>query len=151
MTISPLSGQASEPGSARMHHAHLFSHDLDAALKWYHEWFGAEILADHSFGGARNMLVRIGDGRLNFYEQPPRDGGRNSVHHLGMQVRDLAGLAQRMRNAGIDLRSDVRVLDELDYLMVEGPDGVLWELFEWKGAIEPDTGLEAWFGWPQTQ
>lgn len=134
---------------ARMHHAHLFASDLDASIEWYRRWFGAEVMADHVFAGARNVMVRIGDGRLNFYDQPPRDRGRNAVHHLGMQVRDLAGLARAMRSAGVELRSDIRVLDELDYLMVEGPDGVLWELFEWKGADRPDDGLEGWFDWPR--
>ncbi len=133
---------------ARMHHAHLFASDLDAALEWYRHWFGAEVLADHTFAGARNVMVRIGDGRLNFYDQAPPDAGRNAVHHLGMQVADLAALARSMAEAGIGLRSEIRMLEELDYLMVEGPDGVLWELFEWKHASVPDVGLDAWFGWP---
>ena len=138
------------PADARMHHAHLFAADLDASIEWYRRWFGAEVMADHVFAGARNVMVRIGDGRLNFYDQPPRARGRNAVHHLGMQVLDLAGLAREMRDTGVELRSDIRVLDELDYLMVEGPDGVLWELFEWKGADRPDNGLEGWFDWPRT-
>ncbi|MEL7157649.1 MAG: VOC family protein [Actinomycetota bacterium] len=119
---------------ARFHHAHLFATDLEASLAFYRRWFDAEVLADHHFAGARNVMVRIGDGRLNFYDQPPRDRGRNAVHHLGLQVEGLADLVARMAEAGVEIRSAIRELPELDYLMVAAPDGVLLELFEWKGA-----------------
>jgi hypothetical protein len=71
------------------------------------------------------------------------------VHHLGFQVDDLADLAARMSAAGFELRSPIRELPELDYLMIEAPDGVLLEVFEYKGS--PDgaaSGLDAWFGEP---
>lgn len=134
-------------GRARFHHAHLFASDLDATLEFYRRWFGAEVVADHVFAGARNVMVQVGDGRLNVYDQPPRDRGLNAVHHLGFQVEDLAGLVARMTAAGVAFRSGIRVLPELDYIMVEGPDGVLLELFEYKPDGErPRPGLDDWFG-----
>lgn len=136
-----------------MHHAHLFASDLETSLNWYQQWFGAEVVADHEFAGARNVMVAIGDGRLNFYDQPPRDAGRNAVHHLGMQVEGLVSLRAAMVAAGESVRSEIRELDELDYLMVEGPDGVLWELFEWKGTPDAEgstePSLSRWFDWCQ--
>ncbi len=131
---------------ARFHHPHLFAADLDVTLAFYRRWFGAEVVADHSFAGSRNVMVMVGDGHINIYDQPPRDHGRNAVHHLGFQVDDLAGLVAEMGKAGIQLRSAVRELPELDYIMVEGPDGVLLELFEYKPG-PPRPGLDRWFGW----
>jgi len=133
--------------ASRFHHAHLFASDLGETLRFYELWFDAVTVADYEFAGARNVMVQVGDGRLNFYDQAPRDNGRNAVHHLGFQVDDLADLATRMNVAGLELRSGVRELDELDYLMIEGPDGVLLELFEYKGAPNGDAnGLDDWFG-----
>ena len=133
-------------GTARFHHAHLFATDLDASLDFYRTWFGAEVVADHVFAGARNVMVRIGDGRLNFYDQPPRQQARSAIHHLGLQVEDLAGLVATMTEAGVAFRTPIRELTELDYIMVEAPDGVLLELFEWKGPDGPDDeGLTGWF------
>ena len=132
---------------ARLHHTHLFASDLDASLRFYQEWFGAEVLADHHFAGARNVMVRIGDGRLNFYDQPPRDRGRNAIHHLGIQVEGLTELVERMAAGGIEMRSAIRILPELDYIMIAAPDGVLLELFEWKGQEAADPGLDSWFEW----
>ena len=92
-------------------------------------------------------MVRVGTGMLNFYDQPPRGTGPSSVHHLGFQVDDLAELIASMTDAGFTVRSPIRELPELDYLMVEAPDGVLLELFEYKGSPDGATnGLDDWFG-----
>lgn len=132
--------------AARFHHAHLFASNLDDTLRFYERWFDATVVADHEFAGARNVMVRVGTGMLNFYDQAPKAQGKNAVHHLGFQVDDLADLAARMEHSGIDLRSGVRELAELDYLMVEAPDGVLLEVFEYKGSPNGDeNGLDAWF------
>lgn len=134
-------------GVVRFHHAHLFASDLDDTLDFYRRWFGAEVVADQQFAGARNVMVRVGDGRLNFYDQAPRDRGRNAVHHLGFQVDALADLVERMAEAGFEFRSPIRELAELDYIMIEAPDGVLLEVFEYKGSADgAATGLDEWFG-----
>lgn len=130
----------------RLHHTHLFASDLDASLDFYRRWFGAEVLADETFAGSRNVLVRIGDGRLNFYDQPPRDRGRNAIHHLGIQTDDLPGLVARMEAGGVAFRKPITETGDLRYVMVEAPDGVLLELFE----ADPDRfdgGTRRWFAW----
>ena len=132
--------------ASHFHHAHLFASDLDATLRFYEQWFAATVVADQEFAGARNVMVQVGSGRLNFYDQAPRDTGRNAVHHLGFQVDDLADLVTRMTEAGIELQSPIRELAELDYIMIEAPDGVLLEVFEYKGSPDGETnGLNDWF------
>lgn len=133
--------------SVRLHHTHIFASDLDATIEFYRRWFDADVVADHTFAGSRNVMVGIGDGRLNIYDQAPRDLGRNAVHHIGLQVDGLAALVARMITGGVAFRSEIRVLPELDYIMVEAPDGILLELFEYKGSPDgPNTDLDAWFG-----
>lgn len=131
----------------RLHHAHLFATDLAASLDFYRRWFDAEVLSDETFAGARNVLVAIGDGRLNFYDQPPRDRGRNAIHHLGIQTDDLAGLVERMTAGGVAFRKPITTTDSLSYVMVEGPDGVLLELFEADPA-DHEGATRRWFAWP---
>ena len=132
---------------ARLHHVHLFAADLEASLDFYRRWFGAEVLADEVFAGARNVLVRIGEGRLNFYDQPPRDRGRTAVHHLGIQTDDLATLVAEMAAGGVSFRKPITRTADLSYVMVEGPDGVLLELFE-ADAADHSGGAAEWFAWP---
>lgn len=134
------------PPRARLHHTHLFASDLDASLEFYRRWFGAEVLGDEVFAGSRNVLVAVGDGRLNFYDQPPPNRGRNAVHHLGIQTDDLAALVERMRAGGVAFRKPITEVDQLSYVMVEGPDDVLIELFE-ADAADHRGGTARWFAW----
>jgi catechol 2,3-dioxygenase-like lactoylglutathione lyase family enzyme len=144
MDSDPSGGEALP--RARLHHVHLFASDLAASLAFYERWFGAEVLADEVFAGARNVLVRIGDGRLNFYDQPPRDRGRNAVHHIGIQTEDLPRLVERMREGGVAFRKPIAGSPGVGYVMVEGPDGVLIELFEAQTS-RLSGGAREWFAW----
>jgi catechol 2,3-dioxygenase-like lactoylglutathione lyase family enzyme len=111
-----------------MHHAHLFASDLDAALKFYQDMFGGEILADLNMAGARNVFVAIGKGRLHFYDQPPKDEGKGAIHHIGIQTDDLEGLVARMK--GFQFRKPISDFGFWKYAMVQAPDNVLLELFQ---------------------
>ena len=140
--LAIMTGQKTAPaGTCDLHHAHLFAADLDAALDFYRRWFGAEVAWDGMFAGVRNVFVRIGGGRLHFYDQAPRAHARNAVHHLGVRVRGLEPLVARMREGGVALRTDIRRHPEGSYLMLEAPDGVLLELFEPDPAGLPDAAV----------
>lgn len=141
-----MSGDRMPGPRIRLHHTHLFASDLDASIEFYRRWFGAEVVGDEVFAGSRNVLVTIGDGRLNFYDQPPRDRGRNAVHHLGIQTEDLKGLVERMRAGGVEFRKPVSDAGGLSYVMVEGPDGVLLELFQ-ADPGDHSGGASRWFAW----
>ncbi|MBI4768569.1 MAG: VOC family protein [Deltaproteobacteria bacterium] len=120
----------SERSSFNLHHVHLFASNIKASLEFYAKWFGAKVVWDGLYADARNIFVQIGGGRLHFYDQPPRGDGKNTYHHLGIQVGDLDGLYQRMEREGFPLRQPIKRSADGAYLMVEAPDGVLLELFE---------------------
>ena len=48
--------------------------------------------------GARNVFIRIGNGRLHLYDQPPKNPGRGSIHHFGIQTDNLARLSRKFEN-----------------------------------------------------
>ena len=136
----------------RLHHVHLFATDLDQSIAFYTRSFGGEVLADETFAGARNVMMRIGDGRLNFYDQPPPGHGRNAVHHLGIQVEDLQALVDRMTADGYAFRKPIQGVPGSRYTMAEAPDGVLLELFE-MNATDPNMphGAAPWFAWSDNE
>ncbi len=80
--------------------------------------------------GVRNVLLRLGPGHINFYDQPPKDSGRGGVHHLGIRTDDLVALFAHMEAEGFAFRKAITDLGQVKYVMVEGPDQVLIELFE---------------------
>ena len=119
--------------SQRYHlqHTHLFASDLDATIDFYRTWFDAEVIWDGDVAGARNVFMKIGIGAMHLYDQPPRDRGKNAIHHLGMQVVGLADLYQRMKAADLHVPNPIRHFEGGGgYFMLGAPDGVVIEVFE---------------------
>ena len=112
------------------HHAHLFTEDIERTIAWWRDMLGGEVKYDGEFGGARNVFLRVGSGRIHLYDQKPRDRGKGAVHHLGIRTDDLAALERRLRDAGVEFRSAIRDFGAWKYLMCSAPDNVLLELFE---------------------
>ncbi|TFG12012.1 MAG: VOC family protein [Promethearchaeota archaeon] len=113
-----------------LHHAHLFASDIDKSITFYREMFGAEILFDLEMAGARNVMIAIGSSKINFYDQPPKDSGRGGVHHLGIETENIEALVAHMINKGFEFKKSIKNLGVWKYIMAEGPDHVLLELFE---------------------
>ncbi|MCZ6473406.1 MAG: VOC family protein [SAR324 cluster bacterium] len=132
--------------SEHLHHAHIFASDMEATVAWWRDMLGGEVCFDGDFGGARNVFMKVGAGRLHIYDQPPRGAGRNtSIHHLGIRTDDLHALAARLRGKGVSLRSAPRDFGAWKYLMCMAPDNVLLELFQIDTAQAPPE-LAAYFG-----
>lgn len=113
-----------------LQHVHLFASNVDETIAFYKKWFDARVIWDDEFGGARNVFMKIGIGAMHLYDQPPRDLGPGTVHHLGFQVVGLRDLYDRMKAEGIHLPNPIRELFDGGYFMVKAPDNVLLEVFE---------------------
>lgn len=132
--------------AARLHHAHIFAADMDATIAFWTTHLGARVQADEVLLGSRNVMIAVGDGRLNVYDQPPRSAERGPVHHLGIQVRNLEQLVHEMATAGVAFRKGITHGEGFKYVMAEAPDGILLELFESIEAAMPPAAAE-WFSW----
>lgn len=137
-------------GSERCHlqHVHLFASDLAQSIAYYTRWFDAEVIWDGTHAGTRNVFVRVGRGALHFYDQPPRELGRNAIHHIGIQVVGLQDQYDRMRAGGVALPHPIRWMGEPGsggYFMVQAPDRVLIEVFE--PGMEYEQRVLAYFGY----
>jgi catechol 2,3-dioxygenase-like lactoylglutathione lyase family enzyme len=113
-----------------LHHTHLFASDLNRTLRFYTEFFGGRVVLDLEMAGARNVFMRLGQGRLHFYDQPPRNPVRGNIHHLGIMTDELEALVQKLRAGGVPLRRGITDYGFWKYIMVPAPDHVLLELFE---------------------
>ncbi len=113
-----------------LHHVHLFASDMAATLSWWRRHLGARVLNDEILAGSRNVLIGVGMGRINIYDQPPRDHGRGGVHHLGVRVANLRAEWERLQAQGVTSRNGLREHGSWRYVMIEAPDNVLVELFE---------------------
>jgi catechol 2,3-dioxygenase-like lactoylglutathione lyase family enzyme len=137
-----------------LHHVHLMASDIEATIAFWRDHFGAVIMLDAEFAGARNVFLRVGEGRLHLYAQPPKHVGQGTVHHLGVETDELEALVARLKAAGVSV-TDVRRHPEACYAMARGPDGLLLELFQPDPAnIDPQLVATGYFAarsghWPQ--
>ncbi|MFH1480421.1 MAG: VOC family protein [Pseudomonadota bacterium] len=113
-----------------LHHVHLFSSDMDKSLHFYREMFGARTIFDREMAGSRNVLIAIGNGKINLYDRPPKDPGRGAVHHLGIETDDLETLVEHMKRKGYSFSGSIKDYRSWRYIMAEAPDSVLLELFQ---------------------
>lgn len=127
-----------------LHHTHLMASDIDASIDFFVKFFGAEVVLDREMAGARNVFMKLGCGRLHFYEQPPQGEKRGQVHHLGIQTDDLVDLVRRMKAGGVQFRKPITDFGYWKYVMAPAPDNMLLELFE-VNADMVDPGLEDYF------
>ena len=112
-----------------LHHVHLMANEIEATLTFWREHFGAVVVLDAEFAGARNVFLRVGEGRLHLYAQPPKRVGQGTVHHLGVETDELEALVDRLKAAGVSV-TEIRRHAEASYAMAQGPDGLLLELFQ---------------------
>ncbi len=121
-----------------LHHTHLMASNIDATIAFWRDHFDAEVVFDDDFAGARNVFLRVGQGRLHLYAQAPKHSGSATVHHLGVETDELTALVERLKAAGVSV-TDVRELPDASYAMAKGPDGLLLELFQPNGERMPET------------
>jgi catechol 2,3-dioxygenase-like lactoylglutathione lyase family enzyme len=122
---------------ASLHHVHIFASDIDATVAWWRDMLGGEVVYDGTFGGARNVFMKVGSGGLNIYDQPPRGVTLGPVHHLGIRCDDLAATVDHLRASGVEFRGEIREFGAWRYIMCTAPDNILLELFAADDDLQP--------------
>ena len=113
-------------------HAHLFASDLVATIMFFTKCFDAEVIWDEEAAGVRNVRIQIGSSFINLYDQAPKAPRGGAIHHLGIETEDLEGLLVRLKSLGVTWKNEIKEEKKFKYVMVEGPDDLLIELFECK-------------------
>lgn len=132
----------SEEVANHLHHVHIFASDIARSIGFYEENFGGQVVLDAEFAGARNVFMRIGTGRLHFYDQPPGQAGRGGIHHFGIQTTDIEAAVRRLQSNGVAVGKGIRDLGFWKYVMVSAPDDVLIEVFEVQREAIPDEYID---------
>ena len=116
--------------SNHIHHVHIFASDITQSIEFYKENFRGQVILDAELAGSRNVFMKIGNGRLHFYDQPPKQKKRGNIHHFGIHTSNLEAVIQKLKSYGISLKKGITDLGYWKYVMVPAPDDILIELFE---------------------
>ena len=113
-----------------IHHVHIFAADLYKSVKFYEENFDGKVVLDMELAGARNVFMKVGKGRIHFYDQPPKFSGRGTIHHFGIQTDDIEAVVEKMKAKGVVFKKGTTDAGFWKYIMVPAPDDILIELFQ---------------------
>jgi catechol 2,3-dioxygenase-like lactoylglutathione lyase family enzyme len=125
-----------------VHHVHIFASDVAKSIKFYEEFFGGKVVLDAELAGARNAFIKIGNGRLHLYDQPPKNPGKGSIHHFGIHTDNIEEVVSKLTSKGVILKKGIADLGFWKYIMVPAPDEVLIELFQVDKAKLPPQYLD---------
>ena len=128
--------------TSHIHHVHIFASDIDESIRFYEEFFNGRVVLDAELAGARNVFMSVGNGRLHFYDQRPKNPGRGSIHHFGIQTDEIDRLVNQMKSKGVSLQKEITDLGFWKYIMVPAPDDVLIELFQVDKTQIPEAYLD---------
>ena len=96
------------------------------------------MILDENMAGARNVFMRIGTGRIHFYDQAPAFSGRGSIHHFGIQTDNIEGVVEKLKVMGVPFTKGITDIRAWKYIMVPAPDNVLIELFQVNKDVIPE-------------
>ena len=96
------------------------------------------MILDENMAGARNVFMRIGTGRIHFYDQAPAFSGRGSIHHFGIQTDNIEGVVEKLKVMGVPFTKGITDISAWKYIMVPAPDNVLIELFQVNKDVIPE-------------
>ena len=117
-------------------HIHLRSRDPEAAVQFYHDMFGAEIVKTTQTDGRPRIDIAIDGITICIAKaQPEHDNAPDrpyvGLDHFGLQVEDLDEAAADLKRRGAEFYSEPRLLRPgLKIAFVRGPDDVRIEILE---------------------
>lgn len=126
---------------------HLFVRDVDKAVRFYREAFGAAEIFRNTLPDGRVLFVELacGDGRLLLSEEtpslgalaPPTVGGSPVMLHL--EVSDVDAVYQAALSAGAEIEIPLQEMFWGErYGVVRDPFGHRWSVATDRGELSPD-------------
>ena len=127
--------------------------DLDAALHFYVDLLGLQVVRRSDYERGRFSLVFLSTGHdedsatieltWNWDQEEPYGGGRN-FGHLAFAVDDIYALCEKLQDNGVTILRPPR---DGRMAFVKSPDGISVELLQAGGALPPK---EPWASMPST-
>lgn len=119
------------PRALALGHVLLQVTDLDAAERFYLGLLGLTVKKREKFRDGRPLLVT--DQGLGLTDGAPKE--RGPVEHIAFQARDVAGMAERARDAGVKIIRGPEASSYGRSLYLADPDGNQIELFGAEGGL----------------
>lgn len=121
----------------RFFHVAVKTDDLDAAVTFYRDVLGGELLESGDAGdGYEYAAFSVADKRIYCFEKPPYEidglveGLPTGILHFGFVVPDVEAVVAELEEIGTELFMTPSTFGDLRIAFVYGPDGELIEFIE---------------------
>jgi len=132
------------PRITRIHHIAVLVEDIDASLEFWRDTLGLEAstIKDIPAEAARIAFFPLGESEIELVQPTTADSGLSrflekrgpGMHHLCLEVDDLAGMLEKLKAGGIQLINEVPKIGENNRLYAfvhpKSTGGVLVELYQ---------------------
>ena len=127
-----------------IHHIAIVVEDVEASLKFWQEILGLQpkAVSDMPAEAARIAFLPLGESEIELVQPTSPDSGLSrylenrgpGMHHLCLQVDDIAGMLSRLKASGIQLINEEPKLGEggrlYAFIHPRSANGVLVELYQ---------------------
>ena len=127
-----------------IHHIAVVVEDVEASLKFWQEILGLQptAVSDMPAEAARIAFLPLGESEIELVQPTSPDSGISrylekrgpGMHHLCLQVDDIAGMLSRLKASGIQLINEEPKLGEggrlYAFIHPRSANGVLVELYQ---------------------
>ncbi|HEC34227.1 MAG TPA: methylmalonyl-CoA epimerase [Chloroflexi bacterium] len=127
-----------------IHHIAIAVHDLDAALTFYRDVLGLEVVERRAVPeeGVEIAFLPVGEGKIELLQPLSEEGGvarflekrGEGMHHVCLRVSDIEAAMERLRAAGARLLSEEPQVGargtRYAFIHPKSAHGVLLELYE---------------------
>jgi len=132
------------PEIKRINHIAVLVEDIDVSLKFWNEILGMEPsgISDMPTEAARIAFLPLGESEIELVQPTSPDSGLSryiekrgpGMHHLCLEVDDLAGMLSRLKASGIQLINEEPKVGEggrlYAFIHPKSANGVLVELYQ---------------------
>ncbi len=132
------------PEITRIHHIALLVEDIESSLRLWRDTLGIKLshVSDVPQEAARIAFLRLGESEIELVQPITSDSGLSrflekhgpGMHHLCLEVNDILGLVELLKEKNIQLINDQPKLGEDGRLYVfihpKSTNGVLIELYQ---------------------
>src|SRR5512135_1631445 len=104
------------PEIKRIHHIAMLVEDIDHSLEFWRDILGIspQRIADISSEAARIAFLPLGESEIELVQPMTSDSGLSrylekhgpGIHHLCLEVKDIANLIIRLKTKGVEMISD---------------------------------------------
>ncbi len=128
----------------RVHHLAMLVEDIDSSLQFWRDLLGItpSRIADMPAEAARIAFLPLGDCEIELVQPTTPNSGLSrflekrgpGMHHVCLQVDDLAGLLSQLKSKGVEMINDQPKADEegrlYAFIHPKSTQGVLVELYQ---------------------